>query len=85
MVRPNISRCRILLPSRPDCLLAYATCVPRYPYPIFDLLNTTQRVLLFSFSAVLMTGSTMALKWVYGKLNGIEKMKGNAIHPTKID
>ncbi|KAI0136307.1 FAR-17a/AIG1-like protein [Xylariales sp. AK1849] len=50
-----------------------------YPYPIFDVLNTWQRALLFSFSALLMTGSTMALKWAYGKLNGIEKFKREAV------
>ncbi|KAL1880518.1 hypothetical protein VTK73DRAFT_5718 [Phialemonium thermophilum] len=56
-----------------------------YPYPIFEVLNTWQRVLLFSTSAALMTGSTMALKWLYGKLNGIEQLKRDALHPTKID
>ncbi|KAI1421077.1 FAR-17a/AIG1-like protein [Xylaria sp. FL1777] len=40
-----------------------------YPYPIFDILNTWQRVTLFIFSAFLMTGSTMLLKWLYGKVN----------------
>ncbi|KAK3498140.1 FAR-17a/AIG1-like protein [Neurospora crassa] len=54
-----------------------------YPYPIFDILNTWQRVLLFTFSALLMTGSTMALKWVYGKINGIEKFKKDALRPLK--
>ncbi|KAI1845618.1 hypothetical protein JX266_008229 [Neoarthrinium moseri] len=49
-----------------------------YPYPIFDILSTWQRVLLFTFSAALMTGSTMALKWVYGKVNGIEELKNEA-------
>ncbi|KAI0204727.1 FAR-17a/AIG1-like protein [Astrocystis sublimbata] len=42
-----------------------------YPYPIFDILSTWQRALLFAFSAVLMTGSTLLLKWLYGQVNGI--------------
>ncbi|KAI5919231.1 FAR-17a/AIG1-like protein [Camillea tinctor] len=50
-----------------------------YPYPIFDILNVWQRALLFTVSAVLMTGSSMALKWVYGKVNGIEKFKDEAV------
>jgi hypothetical protein len=47
------------------------------------LLNTWQRVLLFSFS--LMTGSTMALKWTYGKLNGVEEFTKHPLHVTKTD
>ncbi|KAI1107714.1 FAR-17a/AIG1-like protein [Jackrogersella minutella] len=46
-----------------------------YPYPIFDILNTWQRALLFIFSASLMTGSTALLKWTYARVNGIEKSK----------
>lgn len=54
-----------------------------YPYPIFDLLSTWQRVLLFSVSALLMTGSTMVLKWLYGKINGIDEFRKDALHPIK--
>lgn len=36
-------------------------------------------------SAGLMTGSTMALKWVYGKVNGVEELKQEAKHPLKAD
>ncbi|ORY62264.1 FAR-17a/AIG1-like protein [Pseudomassariella vexata] len=50
-----------------------------YPYPIFELLSTWQRALLFISSASLMTGSTMLLKWLYGKLNGIERFQKEAI------
>ncbi|KAI0151908.1 FAR-17a/AIG1-like protein [Hypoxylon sp. NC0597] len=50
-----------------------------YPYPIFDILSTWQRALLFTFSASLMTGSTMMLKWTYGKINGIEEYKKDAV------
>ncbi|KAI8944160.1 FAR-17a/AIG1-like protein [Xylaria longipes] len=47
----------------------------RYPYPIFDILSTWQRALLFAFSASLMTGSTLSLKWLYGKVNGLERSR----------
>ncbi|OTA89704.1 hypothetical protein M434DRAFT_398420 [Hypoxylon sp. CO27-5] len=50
-----------------------------YPYPIFDILSTWQRALLFTFSASLMTGSTMMLKWTYGMINGIEGYKKDAV------
>ncbi|KAK6864468.1 hypothetical protein PG990_006098 [Apiospora arundinis] len=50
-----------------------------YPYPIFDILSTWQRGLLFTFSSVLMAGSTMALKWLYGKLNGVERFQKEAV------
>ncbi|KAI5862730.1 FAR-17a/AIG1-like protein [Durotheca rogersii] len=50
-----------------------------YPYPIFGILSTWQRALLFAFSASVMTGSTMILKWTYGKVNGIEKFKEEAV------
>lgn len=41
-----------------------------YPYPIFDVLDVTGRAGLFAGSAVLMTISTLCLKWVYTKVNG---------------
>ncbi|KAI0387259.1 FAR-17a/AIG1-like protein [Hypomontagnella monticulosa] len=50
-----------------------------YPYPIFGILSTWQRALLFTFSASLMTGSTMLLKWTYGKVNGVEEFKREAV------
>ncbi len=56
-----------------------------YPYPIFDLLNTGQRVLLFTFSASLMMLSTMMLKWAYGMINGVEKFQKEAWKPAKLD
>jgi FAR-17a/AIG1-like protein len=42
-----------------------------YPYPLFEILDTTQRVGLFSVSALLMAGSTVCLKWLYGRVNGL--------------
>lgn len=50
-----------------------------YPYPIMDILNTWQRAILFAGSAFLMTGSTVVLKWVYGKVNGIEQFQKEAM------
>ncbi|TDZ17735.1 UPF0641 membrane protein [Colletotrichum orbiculare MAFF 240422] len=54
-----------------------------YPYPIFAILNTAQRVGLFTFSAFLMTASTALLKWVYGRFNGFEKLQKEAYKPLK--
>ncbi|KAK0730536.1 FAR-17a/AIG1-like protein [Lasiosphaeris hirsuta] len=56
-----------------------------YPYPLLAILTTWQRVLLFSFSAFLMTGSTMVLKFVYGSINGIGELKEEALRPLKIE
>ncbi|KAL3417892.1 integral membrane protein [Phlyctema vagabunda] len=41
-----------------------------YPYPLFGQLDTTQRTLLFTVSAMMMTASTVVLKWFYERLNG---------------
>ncbi|KAK5107975.1 hypothetical protein LTR62_000520 [Meristemomyces frigidus] len=43
-----------------------------YPYPIFNLLSTGERIGLFVGSAVLMTLSTGALIWAYQLVNGRE-------------
>ncbi|CAD6504505.1 BgTH12-00015 [Blumeria graminis f. sp. triticale] len=40
-----------------------------YPYPLFELLNTTQRFILFSSAALLMAGSIMVLQVLYRKVN----------------
>jgi hypothetical protein len=42
----------------------------RYPYPLFTMLDTTQRIGLFSVSALLMAVVTAMLKWLYGRVNG---------------
>jgi len=42
-----------------------------YPYPIFELLDSTQRVFLFMGSAMVMALNTVVLKWLYGKVNGL--------------
>ena len=44
--------------------------MPSYPYPIFDV-EPKLRLGLFAGSAVVMTLSTMALKWLYTQVNGV--------------
>ena len=46
-----------------------------YPYPIFEALTTPWRVVLFCFSALLMTGSAEVLKLLYRRLNGDDQVK----------
>ncbi|KAL8304412.1 hypothetical protein RB597_004398 [Gaeumannomyces tritici] len=55
-----------------------------YPYPILDILTTPQRAVFFAFCASLEAGSTMALKWLYGTLNGVEDFKREALKPAKL-
>ena len=47
-----------------------------YPYPLFALLDNTQRMVLFGASAVLMAVNTAVLKWVYGRVNGFGRGRG---------
>ncbi|ATZ46433.1 hypothetical protein BCIN_01g10300 [Botrytis cinerea B05.10] len=44
-----------------------------YPYPLFGHLDTTQRAILFTGAALTMTGSTAVLKWLYGRVNGLQR------------
>ncbi|KAL5415495.1 hypothetical protein PMIN03_002622 [Paraphaeosphaeria minitans] len=44
-----------------------------YPYPIFALLNTTQRIGLFALSGVAMWAAGAGLRWCYRVVNGIER------------
>ncbi|KAF3912065.1 hypothetical protein ABW21_db0202360 [Orbilia brochopaga] len=46
-----------------------------YPYPLFELLDTRTRAMLFAGSAATMALMTLALKSVYGALNGFEAME----------
>ena len=46
-----------------------------YPYPIFDEVGFEGRVGLFVGSAVVMAGTMVLLKWVYGAVNGREAGK----------
>ena len=51
-----------------------------YPYPIFEMVGTAGRVGLFTLSAVVMTVSTVILKWVYSVANGnVEKGERTAL------
>ncbi|KHO00056.1 FAR-17a/AIG1-like protein [Metarhizium album ARSEF 1941] len=54
-----------------------------YPYPMFELLTTSQRVLLFTVSAGLVTAFSSILKWVYGVVNGNEQARREALKPLK--
>lgn len=63
--------------------MAEKTDFARYPYPIFELLDTTQRVLLFTFSAGLVTLSSALLKWLYGAINGYDVIRKEAHKPLK--
>ncbi|KAJ4394177.1 hypothetical protein N0V93_003394 [Gnomoniopsis smithogilvyi] len=56
-----------------------------YPYPIFTVLTTPQRVALFTGSGLTCAFSTMGLKWLYGQINGIEEFKNEATNPVKVD
>lgn len=42
-----------------------------YPYPIFAMLEPSQRIFLFLGSAMVMAANTVVLKWLYGKVNGL--------------
>jgi hypothetical protein len=42
----------------------------RYPYPLFDQLDTPLRLGLFTLSAAVMAMNTAALRWLYGRVNG---------------
>lgn len=43
----------------------------RYPYPIFEALSTEGRIGLFTLSATVMALSTITLKWIFGRVNGL--------------
>ncbi|PQE11657.1 integral membrane protein [Rutstroemia sp. NJR-2017a WRK4] len=43
-----------------------------YPYPLFGQLSTVQRAMLFTGAAITMTVSTAMLKWLYGRVNGLQ-------------
>ncbi|KIV77869.1 hypothetical protein PV11_09647 [Exophiala sideris] len=54
-----------------------------YPYPLFAMLDSTQRVGLFVGSALVMAANTMVLKWIYGKVNGFGRKAVN--RPGKVN
>jgi len=43
-----------------------------YPYPLFGILTTPQRVFLFAGAAMTMTASTAMLKWISGRVAGLK-------------
>lgn len=57
----------------------------RYPYPLFHVLTTAQRVALFTGSGITCAVSTVGLKWLYGKINGIDRFQKEALNPIKVD
>jgi hypothetical protein len=57
----------------------------RYPYPLLALLSTWQKLFLGVVCVALMTCSTMILKWVYGRVNGVEELRSGAFNSIKID
>lgn len=54
-----------------------------YPYPLMEQLDTAGRVTLFGGAALLMTGSTILLKWLYGRVNGLQGAERRS-HPANI-
>lgn len=53
-----------------------------YPYPLFAVLNTPWRAVLFVGSAATMALSTFCLKWVYERVNGAPgRRKGENAEP----
>ena len=57
----------------------------RYPYPLLTQLSTWQKLFLCIVLAALMTASTLGLKWVYGRVHGLDDPRRGAFNPTKID
>ena len=55
-----------------------------YPYPIFEALSTPWRVLLFTFSALLMALSTWSLTFLYEKVNGRGYGRKPSGHPADL-
>lgn len=49
-----------------------------YPYPIFEMLDTKQRIGLFAASGFICTLSLWALQWTYVKVNGVGRPKSYA-------
>jgi hypothetical protein len=43
-----------------------------YPYPIFTMLSTSQRVGLFAASGITMWGVGSGLRWLYRVVNGVD-------------
>lgn len=50
---------------------------------MFELLTTGQRVLLFTFSAGLVTAFSSLLSWLYGVVNDNEQARREALKPLR--
>ena len=66
-----------------DCELSFNRVVifantNSYPYPLFEQLDTVQRIVLFTGAAALMTGSTAVLQSFYKLVNGIDQEGGRS-------
>ena len=61
----------------------HANTTNRYPYPLFELLTTGQRIAFFTFAAALIVVSSSGLKWLYGRVNGYETAQKEAHKPLK--
>jgi hypothetical protein len=50
-----------------------------YPYPLFEVLDTSRRILLFAGAAAMMTGSTVMLRWLYRKVNRLSAAEKRSV------
>lgn len=51
---------------------------------MFDMLSTEQRIVLFAGAALVMTGSTVVLRWLYLQLNGNLGRSARRANPANI-
>ena len=58
--------------------------ITSYPYPLFELLTTPQRIGLFTGAAFVMTGSTVVLRWLYQQLNGNLGRRAGRANPANL-
>jgi hypothetical protein len=48
-----------------------------------ELMTRPQRAMLFAFSSSLFSASSVALKWLYGRVNGAPAIAADASRPLK--
>jgi hypothetical protein len=73
------------IPTAQCALVTMANTPCRYPYSLLAPLSTRQKLSLGVVRVAPMTRSTMVLKWVYGRINGVEELRRDAFNPIKID
>jgi hypothetical protein len=73
------------IPTAQCALVTMANTPYRYPYPLTALLSTREKLSLGVVCVALVTCSTMVLKWVYGRVNGVEELRRDTFNPIKID